>query len=370
MTTNKSKQNNKENKNNKNKQQNNNNTKEIVNKEVKLADKSNKIASYVDEKSNIKEKIEDVKEVKKEIEVDKKEIEKEEKALETIEKPIPTKEVAPAFPDLKREDFGVEMWLNVDILRKDNDAQRSQTESQVKKITGAFKPSSFGRISVSHRKDGFYYVTDGWHRVLSCRQLGIPEVPCIVIENEEDDIKQAKKQDALQFLTINENTSAVSAIDKYRVGVAGEVETWLRVKEVVEYNNLKVGTSASRINAVASIYKYINSSNKPETIAKKMEHMKITLGILNNVTGVEGITNISINAMCLFVREYISEGIITEDDALNVFAKINLRQMITNAQTLKNTNTGGNVITSLAYLLYKEYNNITKGVKLPPRFEI
>ena len=55
---------------------------------------------------------------------------------------------------------------------------------------------------------------------------------------------------------------------------------------------------------------------------------------------------------------------------MNAFSKVDLRQMITNAQTLKNTNTGGNVITSLAYLLYKEYNHHTKGEKLPPRFEI
>ena len=105
-------------------------------------------------------------------------------------------------------------------------------------------------------------------------------------------------------------------------------------------------------------------------ITKKMEHMKIAIGILNDITGVLGITNISINAMCLFVREYISEGMITVEDAMNAFSKVDLRQMITNAQTLKNTNTGGNVITSLAYLLYKEYNLHTKGKKLPPRFEI
>lgn len=272
--------------------------------------------------------------------------------------------------ELTRADFGKERWINLDDLVLDTDTQRSPMESHVKKIAKNLDPKAFGRISVSLRSDGKYYVTDGWHRTLACKSLGMKEVPCIVIENNTEEIKQAKKNDALQFLKINENSSSVSAIDKYKIGVAGEIEQWLRVKECVESNGLKVGTSASRVNAVASIYKYVNSSQKPELIQSKMEHMKTAICILNDITGVLGITNISINAMCLFVREYISEGIITKEDTMNVFSKIDLRQMITNAQTLKNTNTGGNIITSLAYLLYKEYNNHTKGNKLPPRFEI
>lgn len=273
-------------------------------------------------------------------------------------------------PELTRADFGKEMWISLEDLKLDEDTQRSPMDNHVKKIAKNLDPKAFGRISVSLRNDGKYYVTDGWHRTLACKSLGMTEVPCIVIENKTEVIKQAKKNDALQFLKINENSSSVSAIDKYKIGVSGEVEEWLRVKECVESNGLKVGTSASRVNAVASIYKYINSSQKPELVAKKMEHMKIAIGILNDITGVLGITNISINAMCLFVREYISEGMITVEDAMNAFSKVDLRQMITNAQTLKNTNSGGNVITSLAYLLYKEYNNHTKGEKLPPRFEI
>ena len=273
-------------------------------------------------------------------------------------------------PELTREDFGKEMWIDLDDLFLDEDTQRSPMENHVKKIAKNLDPKAFGRISVSLRADGKYYVTDGWHRTLACKSLGMKEVPCIVIENKVEETKQAKKNDALQFLKINENSSSVSAIDKYKIGVSGEVEEWLRVKECIESNGLKVGTSASRVTAVASIYKYINSSQKPEMITKKMEHMKIAIGILNDITGVLGITNISINAMCLFVREYISEGMITVEDAMNAFSKVDLRQMITNDQTLKNTNTGGNVITSLAYLLYKEYNLHTKGKKLPPSFEI
>lgn len=282
----------------------------------------------------------------------------------------PKQEVINLRPDITRESFGKEIWVNVEDLVVDEDTQRTSMETHIKKIMKNFDAKAFGRISVSKREDGKYYVTDGWHRTQVCKRLGIKEVPCIVIENKEKETKQAKKQDALQFLRINENSSSVSAIDKYKIGVSAEVEEWLRVKECVECNGLKVGTSASRINAVASIYKYINSSQKPETIKKKMEHMKIALNILNDITGIEGITNISINAMCLFVREYISEGMITKEDAMNAFSKVDLRQMIINAQTLKNTNTGGNIITSLAYLLYKEYNNATKGNKLPPRFEI
>ena len=286
------------------------------------------------------------------------------------EEVIENQETMNLMPELTRADFGKEKWIAIDKLELDEDTQRSPMENHVKKIARNLDPKAFGRISVSLRSDGKYYVTDGWHRTLACRSLGMKEVPCIVIENKSEETKQAKKNDALQFLKINENSSAVSAIDKYKIGVSGEIEEWLRVQECIESNGLQAGTSANKVSAVASIYKYVNSSQKPEMIAKKMKHMKTAIAILNDITGVAGITNISINAMCLFVREYIAEGMITKNDALNAFSKVDLRQMITNAQTLKNTNTGGNVITSLAYLLYKEYNAHTKGEKLPPKFEI
>lgn len=289
---------------------------------------------------------------------------------EVKQEPKPQQQTINLKPELTRKDFGKEIWIDIDELNLDEDTQRSPMENHVKKIAKNLDPKAFGRISVSLRGDGKYYVTDGWHRTLACKSLGMKEVPCIVIENKVENTKLAKKNDALQFLKINENSSSVSAIDKYKIGVSGEVEEWLRVQKCVEDNGLFVGTSANKVNAVASIYKYVNSSSKPETIAKKMEHMTIAIGILNDITGIAGITNISINAMCLFVREYISEGMITREDAMNAFSKVDLRQMITNAQTLKNTNTGGNVITSLAYLLYKEYNQHTRGKKLPPRFEI
>lgn len=306
----------------------------------------------------------------KEQEVVNNEVAEKEVAEKEVAVTIENQETMNLMPELTRADFGKEKWIPIDKLELDEDTQRSPMETHVKKIARNLDPKAFGRISVSLRSDGKYYVTDGWHRTLACRSLGMKEVPCIVIENKSEETKQAKKNDALQFLKINENSSAVSAIDKYKIGVSGEIEEWLRVRDCIESNGLQAGTSANKVSAVASIYKYVNSSQKQEMIEKKMEHMKTAIAILNDITGVAGITNISINAMCLFVREYIAEGIITKNDALNAFSKVDLRQMITNAQTLKNTNTGGNIITSLAYLLYKEYNAHTKGEKLPPKFEI
>ena len=166
---------------------------------------------------------------------------KEEVKKETKEDKVePKQEVINLRPDITRESFGKEIWVNVEDLVVDEDTQRSSMETHIKKIMKNFDAKAFGRISVSKREDGKYYVTDGWHRTQVCKRLGLKEVPCIMIENKEKETKQAKKQDALQFLRINENSSSVSAIDKYKIGVSAEVEEWLRVKECVECNGLKV----------------------------------------------------------------------------------------------------------------------------------
>lgn len=267
-----------------------------------------------------------------------------------------------------QQDFGVEKWLSIKDLKIDKDTQRDLQESQVEKIIRDFEPSAFGRISVSKRKDG-YYITNGQHRWIACKLLEIDQVPCLVVENNEEEIEEIKKQDARQFLKINNNSQTVRAIDKYRIGTSAQMQDWLNVKKVIEDNECKAGTSLNDINAIACIYKYINSSTNPVTVKTKMDQMTKAIKILKNTVGTANITHLSLVAMCIFVREYIDTELTTVDKVIARFQKINIRMLISNAQTYKNNDSRNNVVTYLAFCFWQEYNNKCRKEKdkLPNR---
>lgn len=268
--------------------------------------------------------------------------------------------------EFQSKDFGVEMWIPTEELKIDEETQRGIMVGQVEKIINEFNPSSFGRITVSKRKNG-YYVTNGQHRLVALRKIGIPTAPCIVIENPYEEEKDIRKFDAINFLEINQNSQAVRAIDKYRIGVSAQLQDWLNVKQVIEENGLRAGTTRNSINALACIYRYINSSKNPNTIEKRMGQMSKAIKILNETVGVPNITHVSLQAMCIIIREYVDTEITTVDKLITRFNKIEIQKLLNMAITMKNNGTQKNVVTGLAQMLVQEYNNRCRKVedKLP-----
>lgn len=286
-----------------------------------------------------------------------------------IEKAIPLKEIditlshkmdakIKALRDMEFEsaDFGVEMWIPTEEIMIDEQTQRGIMVSQVERIINEFNPSSFGRITISKRKDG-YYVTNGQHRLVALRKIGIDKAPCIVIENPYEDEQDIKKFDAVNFLEINQNSQAVRAIDKYRIGVSAQLQDWINVKDVIEENNLRAGTTRNSINALACIHRYINSSKNPKTISKRKKQMSKAIKILKETVGVPEITHVSLQAMCIIIREYVDTKLTTVDRLINKFNKIEIQKLLSMAITMKNNGTQKNVVTGLAQMLVQEYNS-------------
>lgn len=254
------------------------------------------------------------------------------------------------------KDFGVEMWISTEDLLIDEETQRGIMVSQVEKIINEFNPSSFGRITVSKRKNG-YYVTNGQHRLIALRKIGIDKAPCIVVENPFEEEKEMKKFDAINFLEINQNSQAVRAIDKYRIGVSAQLPDWLLVKQVIEENGLRAGTTRNSVNALACIHRYINSSKNPTTVKRKRNQMSKAIKILNETVGVPEITHVSLQAMCIIIREYVDTKITTVDKIITRFNRIEMQKLLSTAITMKNNGTQKNVVTGLAQVLVQEYNN-------------
>lgn len=258
--------------------------------------------------------------------------------------------------EFETKDFGIEMWIPTEELMIDEETQRGIMISQVEKIINEFNPSSFGRITVSKRKNG-YYVTNGQHRLVALRKIGIDKAPCIVIENPYKEEQEMKKFDAINFLEINQNSQAVRAIDKYRIGVSAQLSDWMNVKQVIEENGLRAGTTRNSVNALACIHRYINSSKNPRTINKKKSQMSKAIRILRDTVGVPEITHVSLQAMCIIVREYVDTQITTVEKIITRFNRIEIQTLLSTAITMKNNGTQKNVVTGLAQMLVQEYNN-------------
>lgn len=258
--------------------------------------------------------------------------------------------------EFDKKDFGVEMWIPTEELMIDDETQRGIMINQVEKIINDFNPTSFGRLTVSKRADG-YYVTNGQHRLVALRKIGIDKAPCIVIENPYENTGEMKKFDAINFLEINQNSQAVRAIDKYRIGVSAQLEDWIRVKDVIEENGLRAGTTRNSVNALACIHRYINSSKNPRTIKKKKRHMSTSIKILNETVGVPEITHVSLQAMCIIVREYVDTGLTTTEKIITKFNKIEIQKLLSTAISMKNDGTQKNVVSGLAQMLVQYYNN-------------
>lgn len=134
-------------------------------------------------------------------------------------------------------------------LRVSPAAQREHKDYKVAKLVNHFDPEKMDTITVSHR-DGMYWIIDGHHRVLAFREwLG---------EGHEDVKIEAwcwegltEQQEAVKFLELND-VLAVSAFDKFQVGVTGGMPVPTDIDRVVRSLGLKVAR-AKRPGAIHAV---------------------------------------------------------------------------------------------------------------------
>ena len=263
-----------------------------------------------------------------------------------------------------KEMFGEDAWIPIEKLKIDMRVQRELQETHVTKLLGKFDPSAFGRLSVNLREDGFYYVSDGQHRLEIAKRLGLSEVPCVVNRLE------SLRDEGRSFIKINQNSAKVSGIDKYRIGVSSEVEEYLRVKECVDYAGLRIGTGLNQINCVSAIYRLINHATLLTSIEANMRNMKKTLYILNKCYGVDGINHLTVTGLYIFVRTYLETGLTTTEAIIERLSTINIKELIAKANDMK-YNGKGKTVSYVAYLFLIEYNKKLKvSNKLPMHIEV
>lgn len=271
----------------------------------------------------------------------------------------------PATQRFTKEMFGKEEWIRISDIKIDIEVQRELQETHVQNIIRKFDPSAFGRITVSKREDGFYYCTNGQHRLRALERMGFDYCPCIVVN------LHSLKDEGQNFIKINEQSAKVSNIDKYRIGVSSEVREWLLVKEALDFCGLKVATGEGGVSCVSVIYKILNASKLETSRQRDMEAMKNSLYILKTLYGIKGITNSVLQGMFIFVRTHIMSGDTTVTETITRLAGSNYKEFVSKANSLKDSGGGkGKIASYIAYLMYVEYNRGLKRNQLPLKIHL
>lgn len=147
---------------------------------------------------------------------------------------------------------GYEDWIIASDLHIDHDQyQRRPVEAHIRRIAREFDPDLFGRLVVSHRANGSYYVIDGQHRLSAIAKMGWLDqrLPCIVYED------LSIEREASLFVLTQDNRRPIHAVDRYRARlVAGDPLT-LEIEAALQRHGFQVtkGTARNAIQAVSAL---------------------------------------------------------------------------------------------------------------------
>lgn len=166
------------------------------------------------------------------------------------------------LPEHKVE-YGV--YLDVDEIEIDEDAQRTINERRAQMIAKDFVREAIGTLIVSKRDDGRYFLVDGQHRRRACQIVGVDRVPCEVHHN------LTQVEEAILFLIKNRESSKPNAIDEYRIGVTGGIPLFVDTEKVLKSRGLAVGKSSTNfVGAVNGVLR-ITEEFGPDVLARTLD---------------------------------------------------------------------------------------------------
>lgn len=184
-------------------------------------------------------------------------------------------------------------WVPVAKMSYFDFAQREKTNwARVHEIAANFDLEQLGTPTVNER-DGVFYLLDGAHRVEALKEIGYgdQQVQCWAYSGLSD------AEMAEVFLKLND-TLAVSAMDKFRVGVNAGREEECDIDRIVRAQGLHVSRDRGEgaIRAVGTLRR-IYRRGGPSVLAR-------TLGIVRDAYGSAGFESVVVDGIGLLVQRY------------------------------------------------------------------
>ena len=183
-------------------------------------------------------------------------------------------------------------WVPIGMMRVSPDAQRDFKQWRVNEIVADFDLDQIGILVVS-RRDGFYWIIDGQHRVKALEAIGYgdQQVQCDIYEG------LTEADEAEMFLRRN-NQLTVTAFAKFRVGVTAGRPEECAINAVVQAAGLKVSASKGigTVSAVAALRNVYRRDGE--------DGLRRALAIIRNAYGDTGLQSIVIDGIGMLVHRY------------------------------------------------------------------
>lgn len=186
-------------------------------------------------------------------------------------------------------------WVPIEKMRVSPVAQREINSARVDRIVATFDLEQIGTPTVSAR-DEVFYIIDGQHRIEALRQIGWgdQQVQCWTYNG------LTEQDEAEKFLKIND-TLAVSAFYRFRVGVQAGREAECDVDRIVRAQELRVSLDSidGAVSAVGTLMRVYHRSG-PAVLAR-------ALRVIRDAYGDAGLEAIVIDGVALVCQRYSNE---------------------------------------------------------------
>lgn len=210
---------------------------------------------------------------------------------------------AAAEPRLERR--ATQQWIPLGRTRINPLAQREFVAARANALYAEFDPEQIG-LPTANLRDGWWYIIDGQHRIEALKMwLGDGWEDQHVLVNAYEGMSEAEEADT--FLKIN-NTMAVNAFSKFRIGVKAKRPDEAGVQKIVTNLGLRITTDRladNGIMAAGSLLRVYRDLG-PTVLAR-------TLAVMHAAYGRTGLDAIPIRGMALLIARY-DEAV--EDDLL------------------------------------------------------
>jgi hypothetical protein len=186
-------------------------------------------------------------------------------------------------------------WVPIAQIKVSPLAQRELKQARVDHIAANLDVEQIGNPTVNER-DGAFYIIDGQHRVEALRKIGWgdQQIQCWRY------VGLTESEEAEKFLKLND-TLAVSAFAKFRVGVQAGREVECDIDRIVRANDLCVSLDAvpGAIRAVGTLRRiYVRADG--HTLAR-------TLRIIRDAYGDAGLEASVLDGIGLLCQRYNGE---------------------------------------------------------------
>lgn len=200
------------------------------------------------------------------------------------------------------------VWVPLSKMRVSAQAQRERRDEWVEHLLANFDPEQFAPPVVNIREDGNAYILDGQHSTEAFRRwIGddSQQVQCWAYRG------LSEQEEAVKFLALN-TVKAVSAFEKFKIGVVAGLPTETEIDKVVRKAELKISRDKSEgaIRCVGTLVKVYDRSGSSVLFR--------TLGIIRDAYGTYGFEAAVVDGIAHVVARY--EGTLDTEKAVRMLS--------------------------------------------------